>query len=159
MSEFKKSIDTPLSELTLRRYEKPSFTTRRELVAKTCLSLGLLQPGDSRDVIVDIFYVLLVARSSRKELSSYEVREEVVKLRRENNLALLGIADSNVRRQIKRLRDMFLVEKVKNNYRVTEFEQLSAIFNSKIEQYYFPAILSRVKEYVSTCDTEFNKLN
>jgi hypothetical protein len=48
-----------------------------------------------------------------------------------------------------------LVEKVKNNYRITEFESLSAIFTSKIEQYYFPTILQRVKEYVAMTDEQF----
>ncbi len=46
------SKDIPLSEITLRRYEKPSKLSERELVRKICLSVGLLQPGDSRDVIV-----------------------------------------------------------------------------------------------------------
>ena len=47
------SRDTPLAEITLRRYEKPT-TEGRDLVRKLCLSVGLLQPGDSRDVIVDV---------------------------------------------------------------------------------------------------------
>jgi len=42
------SKDTPLSEITLRRYEKPSAYTKRELTRKICLSIGLLQPGDSK---------------------------------------------------------------------------------------------------------------
>lgn len=153
---LRKSIDAPLSEITLRRYEKPSPNMkRRNLVAKLCLSVGLLQPGDSRDIVIDILTVLLSARSKKEELSSYEVRERVVALRREYNLPLNGIADSNIRRQLKRLRDLFLIEKVKNNYRVTEFESLSAIFTAKIEQYYFPTILSRVKEYVAATDEQF----
>ena len=49
----KVSRDIPLAEITLRRYEKPYDLNSRELVKKVCLSLGLLQPGDSRDVIVD----------------------------------------------------------------------------------------------------------
>ena len=49
--------DIPLSEITLRKYEKPSNLERRELVRKICLSLGLLQLGDSRDIIVDILLV------------------------------------------------------------------------------------------------------
>ena len=48
------SRDIPLSEITLRRYERPYNMSRRELVRKLCLSVGLLQPGDSRDVVVDI---------------------------------------------------------------------------------------------------------
>jgi DNA-binding transcriptional ArsR family regulator len=150
-----KSIETPLSEITLRRYEKPYNLSKRDLVCKLCLSVGLLQPGDSRDVIIDILYVLLKARKQKKELSSFEVREQVVLFRRELNLPLLGIADSNVRRQLKRLRDLFLIEKVKNNYRVTEFESLENIFTAKVEQYLFPTILQRVKEYVIATDLEF----
>ena len=37
----KKSIDTPLCEITLRRYEKPYNLSKREIVRKLCLSFGL----------------------------------------------------------------------------------------------------------------------
>jgi len=50
--------DIPLAEITLRRYEKPYLMEKRELVKKICLSLGFLQPGDGRDVIVDVLMVL-----------------------------------------------------------------------------------------------------
>jgi len=50
--------DTPLSEVTLRKYEKPVDISERDLVRKLCLSLGLLQPGDSRDVIVFFPFLL-----------------------------------------------------------------------------------------------------
>lgn len=153
--EIKRSMELPLSEITLRRYEKPYNLQRRDLVAKLCLSLGLLQPGDSRDIVVDILYVLLATRQTRRALSSYEVREKVVELRRANNLPLLGIADSNIRRQLKRLRDVLLIEKVKNNYRVTEFESLERIFQEKIEQFLFPTIVLRIKEYLKTADEIF----
>ncbi len=63
--------DTPLAEITLRRYEKP-VANDRELVRRLCLSFGLLQPGDSRDVIVDILYVLLRAKSDQEAIHSEE---------------------------------------------------------------------------------------
>ena len=110
------SKEIPLSEITLRRYEKPSKLSDRELVRKLCLSVGLLQPGDSRDVIVDILYVLLKAKKQKKLLSSEEIEKEVIDTRKKQKLALHGIASSNIRRQLKRLRDLFLVEKVKNQY-------------------------------------------
>ena len=53
------SKDIPLSEITLRKYEKPYEAPSRDLTRKLCLSIGLLQPGDSRDVIVDVFEFLL----------------------------------------------------------------------------------------------------
>jgi chemotaxis signal transduction protein len=60
--------ETPISEITLRRYEKPYSASKRELLKKCCLSLGLLQPGDSRDVIVDILYILLEAKQEGAEI-------------------------------------------------------------------------------------------
>ena len=139
--------DTPLAEITLRRYEKPYQEKRRELIRKLCLSIGLLQPGDSRDIVVDILQVLLNAKVKRKGLDSEFIKSEVIRLRKNSNLPLKGIAGSNIRRQLKRLRDLFLIEKVKNNYRITEFEDLENIFEEKIEKFYLKSIVERVKDY------------
>jgi len=149
------AIDTPLAEVCLRRYEKPYNLPKRELVRKLCLSVGLLQPGDSRDVVVDVLYVLLEARRDGKELSSEEVREDVIQLRKNENLILNGIASSNIRRQLKRLRDVFLVEKVKNNYRIAEFSRISDGFDEKLAKFLIPNIIERVKEYYRKVDDEF----
>ena len=149
------SKDTPLAEITLRKYEKPLNLDHRELVRKLCLSTGLLQPGDSRDIIVDILYVLLKSKKDRKELSSEEVRDLVVESRNHAGLALAGIASSNIRRQLKRLRELFLVEKVKNRYRINEHDSLNNIFQEKIEQYLLQTVLSRVKDYIDVVDREF----
>jgi predicted transcriptional regulator len=59
-----------------------------------------------------------------------------------------GIASSNIRRQLKRLRDIYLVEKVRNTYRINENEDISVIFTEKIEKFYLPSILERIKEYL-----------
>ena len=147
------SKDVPLSELTLRRYEKPTLKDR-ELVRKLCLSIGLLQPGDSRDVVVDVLYTLLKAK---KEINSEEVRERVINFRKQKNLPLLGIASSNVRRQLKRLRDIHLAEKITNNYRITENLSLNEVMEEKIEKYFMPSILERVKDYFKAVDDEFSK--
>ncbi|MFH0936288.1 MAG: hypothetical protein V1815_01255 [Candidatus Woesearchaeota archaeon] len=141
------SKDVALSEITLRRYEQPYNMPRRELIRKLCLSIGLLQPGDSRDVIIDVLQVLLNAKSKKKLMSSEEVKKEVIILRKKSKLPLKGIAGSNIRRQLKRLRDIFIIEKVKNDYRITEFGDLNNIFEEKIEKYYLQSILKRVKEY------------
>lgn len=147
------SRDIPLAEITLRRYEKPENFTGRDLIRKLCLSLGLLQPGDSRDVIVDVLYVLL---KSKKELSSEEIEKLVIEQRKKNKLPLLGIASSNIRRQLKRLRDLFIAEKIANNYRINENANLSEIFEEKIEKFLLPSIISRIKEYVKKIDVEKN---
>ena len=144
----KVSKDIPLAEITLRRYEKPYDMQERELVKKICLSLGLLQPGDSRDVVVDVLLVLLNAKKETILLSSKEVEEKVIAIRKEKDLKLLGIASSNIRRQLKRLKDLLIIEVVDNNYRIIEFEDLDKIFTEKIEGFLLRNIISRVKEYL-----------
>jgi hypothetical protein len=156
---MKKSIDTPLSEMTLRRYEKPYNLKKRELVRKLCLSIGLLNPGDSRDVIVDVLYVLLEARQEGKKLSSEEIRDETIAFRKLEGLDETGTAASNVRRQIRRLKDVQVVEKMKNDYRITEFLPLKDIFADKIERFMLQSILERVKEYIDAADESFKEKN
>ncbi|MBU2634513.1 MAG: hypothetical protein KJ674_04690 [Nanoarchaeota archaeon] len=137
------SKDIPLAEITLRKYEKPSELDKRELFKKICLSIGLLQPGDSRDVIVDVFLVI----KENDLLDSKEIEEKVIQLRKDYNLQLKGIASSNIRRQLKRLKDIFIIENINNKYRISENESLLNIFKEKIEKYYLKSILDRIKEY------------
>ena len=139
--------ETPLMEITLRRYESPHNLNERETLKKICLSLGLLQPGDSRDIIVDILLVLEKAKGDRIELSASEIKDQLIDIRKSNELSLNGTADSNIRRQLKRLRDIFLVEKVKNKYRTLEFMNLKDIFEQKIKKILLDAILLRNNEY------------
>ncbi len=148
----KVSVESPISEITLRRYEKPYRLGKRELVKKVCLSLGLLNPGDSRDIVVDILYVLL---RERKDLSCEVIVRLVEEARKENSLQMLGIASSNIRRQLKRLRNLFIIEKVKNKYRITENLALSEVFSEKIEKFLLPQIAERVKDYLKAIDESF----
>ncbi len=136
--------EIPLAEITLRKYEKPYELGGRELVKKLCLSIGLLQPGDSRDVVVDVLNALLL---SGKELTSEEVEKKVIDARKKAKLPMAGIAPSNIRRQLKRLRDIFLAEKVANSYRIAENASLADIFEEKIQEFYLKTIVARVKEY------------
>ena len=149
------AIDTPLAEVVLRRYEKPYKLSKRELVRKLCLSIGILQPGDSRDVVVDILFVLLEARKENDEISSEEVRENVIFLRKSEKLPLVGIASSNIRRQLKRLREIFLVEKIKNKYRISEFTNITDGFEEKLQKFLIPNIIERVREYYNKVDEMF----
>jgi hypothetical protein len=141
--------DLPLSEITLRRYEKPYNLSKRELVKKVCLSLGILQPGDSRDIIVDILLVLLDARKEKKEMALEEIKNLVIETRKSNNVEIKGIADSNIRRQLKRLRDLMILDKNANNYKIAEFESLQNIFENKIEKFVVPQAIERIKEYIA----------
>jgi hypothetical protein len=145
--------DVPLGEITLRKYEKPYDSPKRELARKICLSLGLLQPGDSRDVIVDILLVLEEARKQKQALSSFEIKDKVELVRKNNSLEIKGLAESNIRRQLKRLRDIMLVDKSENLYRLSEFSPLSEIFSAKIEKFLIPQTIERIKEYLAKLDS------
>ena len=144
MAEFS---DTPLMEITLRRYESPHSLDKRGTLRKICLSLGLLQPGDSRDVIVDILLVLENVKHLKKDLSAFDIKIEVLELRKKYGLSDLGTADSNIRRQLKRLRDVYLVEKVRNNYRIIEFSDLKVLFEQRIKTIILNSIVERNNEY------------
>jgi len=141
------SKDTPLAEITLRRYEKPYSTKKRDITRKLCLSIGLLQPGDSRDVIVDVLSVLLKHKKRKKLLSSDDITSLVIKERKKQKLPMKGIASSNIRRQLKRLKDIHLIENTKNKYRISEFEDLDTIFDKKIKNFYLNNIIERVEDY------------
>ncbi|MEM4259527.1 MAG: hypothetical protein QXS38_02080 [Candidatus Pacearchaeota archaeon] len=145
--------DIPLSEITLRKYEKPYDAPKREIFRKVCLSLGLLQPGDSRDIIVDILLVLEEARKQKSMLTSFEIKDRVELLRKQNSLEIKGLAESNIRRQLKRLRDALIIDKTENKYRFAEFLPLSEIFNTKIEKFLIPQIIERIKEYLAKLDS------
>jgi len=143
------SRDIPLSEITLRRYEKPYYMEKRELIRKLCLSVGLLQPGDSRDVVVDVLHILHDAKKENLMLNSTVIQERVIELRKKKNLPVSGVAASNLRRQLRRLRELFLVEKIRNEYRISEFDDFSVIFKDKIQKLYLDNILNRVEDYFS----------
>tara|TARA_Y100000034_G_C6868735_1_gene396275 strand:+ start:812 stop:1258 length:447 start_codon:yes stop_codon:yes gene_type:complete len=134
----------PLSEITLRKYERPYKMSRRDLIKKLCLSIGLLQPGDSRDIIVDVLQVLLDKKTG---VDPKTIQEEVINYRKKSNLPLNGIAGSNIRRQLKRLKDLYIIEKRENIYRINENENLDKIFEEKIKKFYILPIIYRVKEY------------
>ena len=146
--------ELPLGEITLRKYEKPYDSTKRELVRKVCLSLGLLQPGDSRDIIVDIFLVLEKHRKEKNWISSFEMRDEVEILRKKNSLEIKGLAESNIRRQLKRMREAMLADKKENKYGMSEFAPLSEIFEARVEKFLIPQMIERIKEYLGKLESE-----
>lgn len=144
--------DLPLNEITLRKYEKPENLEERELIRKICLSLGLLQLADSRDIIVDILFVLIKANKNKEELSSEQIKIKAAELRKKYNLESKGLTESNIRRQLKRLTDFMLIKKAGNKYFLTEHSSLKEIFEETIEKFIVPKIIKRVKEYLEELD-------
>ncbi|MCD6547492.1 MAG: hypothetical protein J7K22_02985 [Nanoarchaeota archaeon] len=137
--------DKPIAEITLRKFERPFNENKDELIRKFCISLGLLQPGDSRDVIVDILKVLLDARKEKKMLSSKEIEQRIKSMRER------GVASSNIRRQLLRLQRINLVERVKDMYRIKEFLQISELLDD-IYKFLIQPTFERIKEYAKEID-------
>lgn len=146
--------DLPLMEITLRKYESPYNLGKRELVKKICLSFGLLQPGDSRDVIVDILLVLLNARTNKEPLDLDTIKKGVIESRKTASCEQKGIAESNLRRQLRRLKDLMLVDSSENKYKISEFETLESLFEDKINNFLLPSIVNRVKEYLKELEKQ-----
>lgn len=145
--------ETPLAEITLRKYEHPKNVKGRALVKKICLSLGLLQPGDSRDVIVDILEVLANASREKKALGIDAIQQEAIERRRKQQLPILGITRSNIGRQLRRLKELFFVEKITNTYRITEFASLQELFTEKIQNFLLPSVTTRIREHLGLLET------
>jgi hypothetical protein len=146
--------DIPLSEITLRKYEKPANLEKRELVRKVCLSMGLLQVGDSRDIIVDVMMVLIEANKNKERLTSDEINMKVFDIRKKYSLSEKGLAESNIRRQLKRLRDLMIVDKSENKYWLSEHNNLKEIFERSLEKFVLPQIIERVKEYLNELEKQ-----
>lgn len=149
-------MDRPLKDVTLRKYEKPGTLTGRKLVKKLCLCLGMLQPGDSRDVVVDVLYVLLKAKKRRRAMTAEEITRSVVRARKLFRQPLIGITPQNIRRQILRLRDIQVVEKISTSYRIAEFLPLKEVFEERVNRYLIADITKRIQEYVSAVDMVFS---
>jgi len=143
------SREVPLAELTLRKYERPQPGDIRELAKKVCLSLGLLSPGDHRDVIVDVFVVFL---QSKEYLAAPDVERSVRQLRKSKGLTAEGTATSNIRRQMRRLKELYLIEGRNNAYRITEQLPLSVIWKDKIAPILLESTIARVQEYLTAID-------
>ncbi|OIO64501.1 hypothetical protein COY28_02795 [Candidatus Woesearchaeota archaeon CG_4_10_14_0_2_um_filter_57_5] len=147
--------EAPLFEIVIRRYEKPYQISKRALCKRICLSIGLLQPGDSRDSVVDVLHALLEARKGQKWLSARDLTEQVKVLRKDAGLPLLGVHESNIRRQLRRFRELFLVERLRAKYRIAEGQGLAELFEQKVEKFLIEQTLQRVKDYLRLADEQF----
>ena len=102
-------------------------------------------------------HVLLKSRKRRKLLVVSEIEKKVIQNRKLHRVPMHGIASSNIRRQIKRLRNLLIVEKIKTGYRAAEFLPLQKLFSDRIESVILPNIIHRIKEYLQKTDEIFAK--
>lgn len=150
--------DIPLQEITLRKYEVPTTLENRELARKFLLSIGMLQPGDSRDIIVDIYYTILrrhkqqggdAALALAKEDTNGFVSVSDV----ENALeGKKGASKPNIRRQLRRLTEVKLIKKQGGKYTPTENGKVSDIVENYLEMFVVKPTVERIKQYAEKLD-------
>ncbi|MCD6403604.1 MAG: ArsR family transcriptional regulator [Nanoarchaeota archaeon] len=133
--------ELPIIQVTLRKFERP-YGDFEELLRKFLMSIGLLQPGDSRDDVLKVMRELLRARRERKLL---QVRDLV---------ELTKVSPPNVRRHLRRLRELGLVEKHDWGYRIREWMDLPSLIEG-MEEFVLSPILRRVKEYAEAVESTF----
>jgi hypothetical protein len=141
----KVSRETPLSEITLRKFERPFADDPRELMRKFCISIGLLQPGDSRDVIVDLMLLLNAAKKQKVLLAPEMIYKNIANVSTDK----LGAAPSNIRRHLKRLKNFKLIEKIGIGYRTCEWMGFDELVEKNISEFLVKPTLERIKEYAS----------
>ena len=138
--------DIPLQEITLRKYEIPAALDDRELARKFLLSIGMLQPGDSRDIIVDVFHTLLKSGGAgavfEKILAELEGKP--------------GASAPNIRRQLRRLKEIKLVESNGDAYRIVENGAILELINNYLEKFIVNPSLDRIKQYAVALEKRFN---
>lgn len=137
---MRRAREIPIAEITLRKFEKPYEKDLISLLRKFCISLGLLQPGDSRDIVVYILEFLLRARNEKKLVSIEEIRDYL----KEKKLS--GLTIQNLRRHIRKLENIHIVDRVGEKVRIKEWMELGEIMK-EIQEYLVNPIFSRVEEY------------
>ena len=78
--------------------------------------------------------------------------ESQIKPKKKYSLDTKGLAESNIRRQLKRLRDGMFIEKNENKYYLSEHLSLKEIFENSIEKFVVPQTIERIKEYLNELD-------
>lgn len=136
--------DIALNEITLRKYESPKGMNKKELCKKFLLSIGLLQPGESRDIISEIFYLLATTNA-----------ELDIPLIAKNLRNLPGASEPNIRRQIRRLKDLKLVEKHNNGYRIIESGSIENSIKNYIVPFMIQPATERILDYARELDKKY----
>ncbi len=136
--------DLPVLDFSLRKFEKPTGNFN-ELLRKFCISIGLLQPGDSRDVIVDLLALFIKARKVKRILPIEELYRYVLDFKKP------GVSQSNIRRHLLRLKELDFIEKTRKGYRLREWLNLTELLNDFIKYKVMPT-MKRITEYSMKID-------
>jgi len=130
-----------LSEITLKWYDDSSLMLEdRELVTLFLDSLGI-----TRDIAADVFEVLLMAKSKNVSLTSAEIRNAVIDLRKKRKK---NPDDSstlrNIQIWIKYFRNIGMVERVGDRYLFKGNKKPSIVFKENVK----PELIDKSSDYL-----------
>ena len=124
----------PLPKIAVPTYElevpslKKNIKYRPFLVKEEKILIIAMESEDTKQIAEAVKTVIsncIITKGIKVEqLSSFDIENNVIEFRKNNKLPLQGIASSNIRRQLLRLREIFILEKVKNSYRINENSKL-----------------------------------
>lgn len=133
----------PLNEITLRSVHIDSELDRWEILRRFCLGVGLLQPNDNRTTIVDVLIVLFDYPDG---LSTNKIVSKVISFRIDRGFAFGGVAVTNIRSLLRRLKELGIVEKFRGKHRITEGLSLTKVFDNKLLPFIMNKTLKNIRK-------------
>ena len=117
-----------LSDIRLRWYDDSSLLKEnpRELVELFMKSIGI-----SSEVAIDLFEVMLMAKSRDIGLTRRDIKSNIIELRnsRKTKNAEDGLTDRNIQIWLKYFMDIKLVDRIGKRYRFTNNKKPSVAFS------------------------------
>lgn len=132
-----------LSEIHLRWYDDSTLMLedKRELV-----KLFLNTVGVSRDVAADVFEVLLLTKMEGIALTTSEIKDEIIKLRRGRGLdTQKGLTNRNIQIWLKFFRDIELAQRIGDRYFFSGNKKPSTVFIEHTK----PNIIDKTSDYIA----------
>jgi len=131
-------------EIVLRELEKSNeeVSTRKSMIRKVVLSLGLVNPKESRTLVFDIFEIML--RLSEDGANVADIHSKLTRMHE-------SVSVKSVYYHIERMLSKGIVEKVRGNYRLLGGKN----FGTEIKNMY----KRETDEILSTVEQILRKLN
>ena len=143
-----------LSDIRLRWYDDSSLLKEnpRELVELFMKSIGI-----SSEVAIDLFEVMLMAKSRDIGLTRRDIKSNIIELRnsRKTKNAEDGLTDRNIQIWLKYFMDIKLVDRIGKRYRFTNNKKPSVAFSQYTKPLVDESVLY-VEKILKKLEEEYN---
>lgn len=131
-----------LADIRLRWYDDSGLMSKDP---RALIGLFLDSMGVTRDVPVDLFEVLLTAKSMGVGLTTSEIKKGIIKLRKKRKEGEgKGLSDRNIQIWLKFFRDLDLVDRIGSRYMFSGNKNPSTLFKEKTK----PEIIDKSADYI-----------